>query len=92
MAITRSGWEQHFQSLTIEGRAFIDGHYCSALSRDTFECVSPVDGRFLANVASTDEADANAAVQVARRAFDSGVWAKLAPAERKRIQIGRAHV
>ncbi|MEK1844480.1 MAG: aldehyde dehydrogenase family protein, partial [Pseudomonas sp.] len=84
MTNTRSDWEQRFQSLTLEGRAFIDGQYCPALSGDTFECISPVDGRFLANIASTDEADANAAVQVARRTFESGIWARLAPAERKR--------
>ena len=87
MANTRSDWEQRFQSLTLEGRAFIDGQYRPALSGETFECMSPVDGRFLANVASTDEADANAAVIVARKAFESGVWARLAPAERKRILI-----
>ncbi|WP_309677590.1 aldehyde dehydrogenase family protein, partial [Pseudomonas sp.] len=87
MTNTRSDWEQRFQSLTLEGRAFIDGQYCPALSGDTFECMSPVDGRFLANVASTDEADANAAVAVARRTFESGIWARLAPAERKRILI-----
>ena len=87
MTNTRSDWEQRFQSLTIEGRAFIDGQYCAAASGATFECLSPVDGRFLANVASTDEADANAAVAVARRTFESGVWANLAPAERKRILI-----
>ncbi|MNK41556.1 Aldehyde dehydrogenase PuuC [compost metagenome] len=87
MTNTRSDWEQRFQSLTIEGRAFIDGQYCAAASGATFECISPVDGRFLANVASTDEADANAAVAVARRTFESGVWANLAPAERKRILI-----
>ncbi|MGE8069757.1 aldehyde dehydrogenase family protein, partial [Pseudomonas sp. NPDC089569] len=87
MTITRSDWEQRFQSLNIESRAFIDGQYCAAASGATFECVSPVDGRFLANVASTDEADANAAVAVARRTFESGVWANLAPVERKRILI-----
>ncbi|MHC8305619.1 aldehyde dehydrogenase [Pseudomonas sp. PB3P13] len=87
MTNTRSDWEQRFQSLSIEGRAFIDGQYLPALSGESFECISPVDGRFLANVASTDEADANAAVAVARRTFDSGIWAKLAPAERKRILI-----
>ena len=87
MTNTRSDWEQRFQSLSIEGRAFIDGQYCAAASGTTFECLSPVDGRFLANVASTDEADANAAVAVARRTFESGVWANLAPAERKRILI-----
>ncbi|SDZ67979.1 aldehyde dehydrogenase [Pseudomonas sp. NFIX28] len=87
MTKSRSDWEQRFQSLTLEGRAFIDGQYCHAASAATFECISPVDGRFLANVASTDEADANRAVQVARRAFESGVWSRKAPAERKRVLI-----
>ena len=54
MTNTRSDWEQRFQSLTIESRAFIDGQYRAALSGETFECISPVDGRFLANVASTE--------------------------------------
>ncbi|MGY4816483.1 aldehyde dehydrogenase [Pseudomonas chlororaphis subsp. piscium] len=87
MTKSRSDWEQRFQSLTLEGRAFIDGQYCHAASAATFECISPVDGRFLANVASTDEADANRAVQVARQAFESGVWSRKAPAERKRALI-----
>ncbi|PMY40061.1 MULTISPECIES: aldehyde dehydrogenase [Pseudomonas] len=87
MTKSRSDWEQRFQSLTLEGRAFIDGQYCHAVSAATFECISPVDGRFLANVASTDEADANRAVQVARQAFESGVWSHKAPAERKRVLI-----
>ncbi|ROL83989.1 aldehyde dehydrogenase [Pseudomonas chlororaphis] len=87
MTKSRSDWEQRLQSLTLEGRAFIDGQYCHAASAATFECISPVDGRFLANVASTDEADANRAVQVARQAFESGVWSRKAPAERKRVLI-----
>ncbi|MBP5075310.1 aldehyde dehydrogenase [Pseudomonas chlororaphis] len=87
MTKSRSDWEQRFQSLTLEGRAFIDGQYCHAASAATFECISPVDGRFLVNVASTDEADANRAVQVARQAFESGVWSRKAPAERKRVLI-----
>ncbi|AZD98228.1 aldehyde dehydrogenase [Pseudomonas chlororaphis] len=87
MTKSRSDWEQRFQSLTLEGRAFIDGQYCHAASAATFECISPVDGRFLANVASTDEADASRAVQVARQAFESGIWSRKAPAERKRVLI-----
>ena len=62
MTMTRNDWEQRFQSLTIESRAFINGEYRPAISGATFECLSPVDGRFLASVASTDEADANLAV------------------------------
>ena len=87
MTRSRSDWEQRFQSLTLEGRAFIDGQYCAAQGGATFECLSPVDGRFLANVASTDQADADHAVAVARQAFASGVWSGKAPAERKRILI-----
>ena len=87
MTTTRNDWEQRFQSLTIEARAFINGEYRPAISGDTFECLSPVDGRFLASVASTDAADANLAVEVARQSFESGIWAKKPPAERKRILI-----
>ncbi|WP_166364939.1 aldehyde dehydrogenase [Pseudomonas akapageensis] len=90
MAKNRNDWEQSFQSLQIEGRAFIDGQYCAAADGATFDCTSPVDGRFLAKVASTDAADAELAVQVARRTFESGVWSGLAPAERKRILIAFA--
>lgn len=87
MTMTRNDWEQRFQSLTLESRAFINGEYRPAISGETFECLSPVDGRFLASVASTDEADANLAVEAARQSFNSGVWANKAPAERKRILI-----
>lgn len=87
MVKNRSDWEQYFQSLILEGRAFIDGQYCWAVSGETFDSNSPVDGRFLTTVASTDVADADLAVQAARRAFESGVWSRLAPAERKRILI-----
>jgi 4-guanidinobutyraldehyde dehydrogenase/NAD-dependent aldehyde dehydrogenase len=83
----RNDWEQYFQSLNLEGRAFIDGEYRWAASGETFDSISPVDGRFLAKVASTDEADADAAVIAARRAFESGVWCLQAPAARKRVLI-----
>ncbi|MGF6592497.1 aldehyde dehydrogenase [Pseudomonas sp. 2835] len=86
----RQHWEQLFQGLNIEGRAFIDGQYCTSVSGETFECASPVDGRQLAHIASCDSADAERAVAVARRSFDSGVWANQAPAQRKRVLIAFA--
>ncbi|MGS0939251.1 aldehyde dehydrogenase [Pseudomonas luteola] len=84
---TRAEWEQRFQSLTIEGRAFIQGEYCDAASGETFDCISPVDGRFLAKVASCDVADADRAVASARATFESGVWSRMAPVKRKAIII-----
>ena len=85
--LTRADWEQRAQQLKIEGRAFINGEYTDAVSGQTFECVSPVDGRLLAQVASCDAADAQRAVENARATFDSGVWAKAAPAKRKATLI-----
>ena len=85
--LTRADWEQRAQQLKIEGRAFINGEYTDAVSGQTFECVSPVDGRLLAHVASCDAADAQRAVENARATFDSGVWAKAAPAKRKATLI-----
>ena len=87
MTMTRSDWEQRFQSLSLESRAFIDGEYRPAISGATFECLSPVDGRLLAQVASCDEADAQRAVENARATFASGVWSRLAPAKRKATMI-----
>ncbi|CAK9892160.1 MULTISPECIES: aldehyde dehydrogenase [Pseudomonas] len=86
----RQHWEQLFQGLNIEGRAFIDGQYCASVSGETFDCASPVDGRQLAQIASCDSADAERAVAAARRSFDSGVWADQAPAQRKRVLIAFA--
>ncbi|RMS10572.1 Aldehyde dehydrogenase [Pseudomonas coronafaciens pv. coronafaciens] len=85
--LTRADWEQRAQNLKIEGRAFIQGEYTAAASGETFDCISPVDGRLLAKVASCDAADAQRAVDSARSAFESGVWSRLAPARRKAVMI-----
>ncbi|RMR16143.1 Aldehyde dehydrogenase protein [Pseudomonas amygdali pv. ulmi] len=85
--LTRADWEQRAQHLKIEGRAFIQGEYTAASSGETFDCISPVDGRMLAKVASCDTADAQRAVDSARSAFNSGAWSRLAPAKRKETMI-----
>lgn len=85
--LTRSDWEQRARSLNIEGRAFINGQYVFAEGGATFDCFSPVDGRFLASVASTGKSEADAAVAAARQAFESGVWSRMAPVKRKQILV-----
>ncbi|HWV08491.1 MAG TPA: aldehyde dehydrogenase [Pseudomonas sp.] len=86
-SLTRADWEQRGKNLKIEGRAFVHGAYRPAASGATFECISPVDGRLLAQVASCDQADADVAVEDARTTFDSGVWSRLAPVARKQVMI-----
>ena len=85
--LTLSDWETKSAQLKIEGRAFVSGAYVNAAAEAVFECLSPVDGRFLANVASCDAADADHAVTVARATFDSGVWSRSSPVSRKQAML-----
>ena len=63
MSLTRQEWERRARELRIETRAFIDGHYRAAVEGDTFDCLSPIDGRSLGQVASCGPADADLAVE-----------------------------
>ncbi len=72
---------------TFDGRAVINGQRMAARSGAVFDCISPVDGRVLTQVARGAEADIDAAVQAARTAFEDRRWAGKPPAARKRILI-----
>jgi len=70
-----------------DGRALINGARVGAHDGQTFDCISPVDGRLLTTVARCGQADVDAAVAAARAAFEDKRWCGLAPAARKRIMI-----
>lgn len=53
----------------------------------SFAVVSPRDGQVLVEVADARSAEVDLAVAAARRAFDSGPWPRLAPADRGRILL-----
>lgn len=76
-------WQSQAAALRPEGRAYIDGAYADAADGATFEALSPIDGRKLADVAACGQADVDRAVAAARRAFEAGAWSALAPRERK---------
>jgi len=75
------------EALDIRTDAFIDGRYVPAASGETFDAVSPRDGRVVAKVAAGDAEDVDRAVRAARRAFDERRWSGMAPAKRKRILV-----
>jgi acyl-CoA reductase-like NAD-dependent aldehyde dehydrogenase len=77
-------WHAAAERIEIRTQAFIDGGYVDAESGETFECVSPIDGRVLGEVAACDTADVDRAVAGARRAFESGSWSLLPPKKRKK--------
>ncbi|MEQ6290927.1 aldehyde dehydrogenase [Vogesella sp. GCM10023246] len=85
MARTHAEWKALSSDLKIEGRAFIDGHYVDAADGRTFDCINPATGAKLASIAWAGEHEVELAVTAARRAFDNGGWADLAPLARGRI-------
>ncbi len=72
---------------SFDGRALINGQRVAAADGQTFDCISPVDGRLLTTVARCGQADVDAAVAAGRAAFEAGKWSRMAPAQRKRILI-----
>ena len=63
----------------------IGGKRVAAASGAVMAVTSPIDGQPLTTIADAGKADVDAAVAAARRAFQSGVWSRAAPAERKKV-------
>lgn len=87
MSELNKSWHQQAAQLKIDGRALIGGKRVDAVDGASFECISPIDGRKLADIARGTEKDIDAAVASARAAFEDQRWAGKAPAARKRILI-----
>ncbi len=82
-----SDWEAEAAQLHIEGRAFINGRLTEALSGQTRPTVNPANGQKLADVANCGPEDADAAVRIARAAFESGIWSGQSPGDRKMVLV-----
>src|SRR5436190_20793108 len=80
-------WRARAATLAFDGRAFIGGQRVPAHGGETFDCISPIDGRVLTQVARGRQADIDAAVGAARLAFDDGRWAHQPPARRKKVLL-----
>ena len=84
---TTQDWRTLAADIEIDGRAFINGQYRHALAGDTRATMNPADGQKLADVANCGVEDADEAVKIARATFESGVWASMAPADRKMVLV-----
>ena len=73
------------KGLPFPTQAYIDGKFVPALSGKTMESINPATGNKIADIASCGKEDVDAAVAAARKAFESGVWSKMHPSERKKI-------
>ncbi|WP_406101416.1 aldehyde dehydrogenase [Streptomyces sp. NBC_01003] len=86
LELTHDEWLSRAKELDLSGFHHIDGAD-EAGGGATYAAVSPRDGQVLAQVADGGTAEVDAAVAAARRAFDAGPWARLAPADRGRALL-----
>ncbi|MGH8204970.1 MAG: aldehyde dehydrogenase [Steroidobacteraceae bacterium] len=80
-------WRELAKVFAPRTQAFIGGRYAPALSGATFDCVNPATGAVIAQVASCDAPDVDAAVASARKVFEDGAWSRSAPAARKKVLL-----
>jgi acyl-CoA reductase-like NAD-dependent aldehyde dehydrogenase len=67
-----------------EYQLYIDGQFTDAASGETFETTDPSTGEVVGRVAKGGKEDMRRAIEAARKAFDSGVWADMTQDERSR--------
>jgi aldehyde dehydrogenase (NAD+) len=72
---------------TLTFQNLIDGAQRPAADGRTLDMVCPSDGRPFATIARGTAADIDAAVRAARRAFESGPWARMTATERGRLML-----
>jgi len=88
---THDDWLRRAKALTLPAGHHIDGVEEAGGGR-SFPVVSPRDGQVLTHVADGGDAEVDAAVAAARRAFDSGPWPRLAPVDRGRVLLRLAEL
>ncbi|XTP38402.1 aldehyde dehydrogenase family protein (plasmid) [Mycobacterium sp. TJFP1] len=82
--------QNHLDSNVVEfisrpKQMFVDGEWVNALSGDTFDTLDPATANVITSVPRSDTQDVERAITAARRAFDTGPWPRMTPAERQRI-------
>ncbi|WP_232233056.1 aldehyde dehydrogenase [Pseudomonas putida] len=70
----------------------IGGRFVAATGGATFDAINPATNQLLARVAACTAEDVDRAVASARQAFEQGLWARMAPTQRKRVMLRLAEL
>ena len=85
--VSNFDWGAIGRSITIPTLAFINGKNVPAISGQVRPNINPADGSVIAQIADCGSEDADLAVNIAKQTFESGVWSKLDPKERKLVLV-----
>ena len=75
------------EQVNFPNTAFINGKFGAAKSGKTFATINPATGETLTRIAACDAVDVDLAVAKGRKAFNSGIWSKMHPTDRKSTMI-----
>jgi len=87
MGIDVVDWPALARTVAVPWGLFLDGESREAATAARRPVISPRDGIAVGDIAWAGEADADAAVTSARRAFDNGPWPRLPARERGEILL-----
>ncbi len=68
-------------------KLFINGKDVEARDGGIHDVQSPIDGSVFSSISLATGYDADVAVQAARNSFESGIWSRAAPAERRKVLL-----
>lgn len=81
--LTHEEYQAIAANMSFPVNAFINGKFQKPRSGRRMKTINPATGETLAEVAACDAKDVDFAVEKAREAFDSGVWSRMHPSQRK---------
>ena len=85
-------WRQKAKQIQFQNQAFINGKFVDAADGKTFDSVNPATETIITPIAEGNSEDIDRAVKAARRSFESGVWSRQSPAQRKAVLLRLAEL
>ncbi len=74
-------------NLTYPSELFINGKYQKSISQQSFDNISPINGKIVNKVSFSQKEDIDLAVSKAREVFNKGIWSNLPPSQRKKTLL-----
>ena len=87
MNLTKDLVNKEKDKINLPSKIFIDGKYQDSISGNTFENITPVDGKIINNISFAQQEDVDLAVYSSRKVFEKGSWSKSDPSYRKKILL-----
>jgi len=81
--LSTQSYKQLAKDIDLPNKAFIDGQFVNAINGNTMATENPATGKILTEISSCDANDVNLAVVNAKAVYESGVWSKISPNDRK---------